>query len=150
MADKLSKERRAENMRRIRSRHTAPEIAVRRLLRTMGGLTGYRLHRKDLPGAPDIAFVGRRKAIFVHGCFWHGHSCKEGVREPKSNVEYWLPKIRRNKERDAAHIRELASLGWNSLTIWECELKHERNTINRLRCFLRGTSKKRTGNGEEE
>lgn len=107
---------RSENMRRIRSSDTAPEIAVRLLVRTLG-FPGYRLHRKDLPGKPDIAYVGRKKAIFVHGCFWHGHDCKEGSRRPKSNTGYWLPKIENNARRDAAHVAELQSKDWSVLVV---------------------------------
>lgn len=113
---------RSENMRRIRSSDTAPEIAVRLLVRALG-FPGYRLHRKDLPGKPDIAYVGRKKAIFVHGCFWHGHDCKEGSRRPKSNIGYWLPKIENNARRDAAHVAELQSKDWSVIIVWECELR---------------------------
>jgi DNA mismatch endonuclease, patch repair protein len=113
---------RSENMRRIQSKDTAPELAVRQLVRSLG-FTGYRLHRKELPGKPDIAFLGRKKAIFVHGCFWHGHDCKEGTRRPKSNVDYWLPKIAGNASRDAKHVAALQEAGWTVLTVWDCELK---------------------------
>lgn len=87
---------RSENMRRIRSKNTAPELAIRHVLRSLG-YTGYRLHRKELPGKPDVAFIGMRKAILIHGCFWHCHECKEGLSRPKSNPAYWPPKIERNK-----------------------------------------------------
>ncbi|HBO8167734.1 DNA mismatch endonuclease Vsr [Pseudomonas aeruginosa] len=126
---------RSENMRRIRGKNTGPELAVRGLLRALG-FTGYRLHRKDLPGRPDVAFVGRRKAILIHGCFWHGHDCKVGLREPKSNRDYWLPKIERNRRRDAAHMVELARLGWSVLTVWECELRDLETLEARLTSFL--------------
>ena len=126
---------RSENMRRIRSKNTAPEIAVRQLVRELG-FPGYRLHRKDLPGKPDIAFVGRRKAIFVHGCFWHGHDCREGSRRPKSNPGYWLPKIENNAKRDAAHTAELKANGWSVLTVWECELRNALDLTQRLGRFL--------------
>lgn len=122
MADKLDPERRSENMRRIRSKDTSPELTVRRELRALGH-TGYRLHRKELPGKPDIAFLGQRKAILIHGCFWHRHDCKEGRREPKSNLEYWLPKIARNQQRDAEHQEALNAAGWSILLVWECELR---------------------------
>ena len=135
MTDKLSAERRSENMRRIRSCNTSPEIMVRRVLREIG-FTGYRLHRRELPGRPDIAFIGRRKALFVHGCFWHGHSCKEGIREPKSNVEYWRSKIMRNRERDSAHLIAMRHRGWAVLTIWECETRDMPRLNLRLRQFL--------------
>lgn len=120
--DKISRGRRSANMRAIRSRDTKPELIVRQVLRTLGH-TGYRLHRKDLPGRPDIAFIGKKKAIFVHGCFWHGHDCKEGKRTPKSRVGYWGPKIKGNRDRDARHRLSLEKLGWQILTIWDCEIR---------------------------
>lgn len=127
---------RSENMRRIRSRDTMPELAVRRALRGLG-FTGYRLHRRDLPGNPDVAFIGRRKAIFVHGCFWHGHSCPEGLRKPKSNTEYWLPKIERNRERDVQAIRRLRAAGWSVLVLWECEIADSDLLKDALAEFMR-------------
>lgn len=120
--DKLTPSRRSANMRAIRSKNTKPEMIVRQAIRG-AGYTGYRLHRKDLPGRPDIAFIGRRKAIFVHGCFWHGHDCKEGGRRPQSRAEYWLPKIAGNQERDARQHAELEAAGWDILTIWDCETR---------------------------
>jgi DNA mismatch endonuclease (patch repair protein) len=126
---------RSENMRRIRSKDTGPEITVRKLVRGLG-FTGYRLHRKDLPGKPDLAFVGRKLAVFVHGCFWHGHGCKEGLRRPKSNAGYWLPKIASNVERDASHVSKLVDLGWSVLTVWECDLSNPTDLAERLRRFL--------------
>lgn len=113
---------RSRTMRAVKSRNTSPELAVRRLLRE-NGLTGYRLHRKDLPGKPDVAFIKRKRAIFVHGCFWHGHDCPRGNREPATNVEYWRKKISNNRRRDLIHIAKLEQLGWAVLTVWECELK---------------------------
>lgn len=126
---------RSENMRRIASKNTTPELAVRQALRALG-FTGYRLHRKDLPGKPDIAFIGRRKAILIHGCFWHGHSCKIGSREPKSNRSYWLPKIERNRQRDQLNQIELARLGWTTLTLWECEINKPDSLRHRLAEFM--------------
>ncbi|WP_259397709.1 very short patch repair endonuclease, partial [Burkholderia cepacia] len=109
---------RSDNMRRIRSKDTAPEMAVRRLTHGLG--YRYRLHRKDIPGKPDLVFPARRKVIFIHGCFWHQHpGCREG-RPPKSNAAYWLPKLERNQQRDKAALEKLAALGWNALVIWEC------------------------------
>jgi DNA mismatch endonuclease, patch repair protein len=122
MADKLTPERRSENMRRIKSAGTKPELAVRRVVHYLG--YRYRLHRKDLPGKPDLVFGPRRKVVFVHGCFWHGHddpACLDG-RAPRSNEAYWLPKLARNKERDAASIATLEAAGWRVLVIWECEV----------------------------
>lgn len=126
---------RSENMRRIRSKDTTPELATRRLIRALG-FTGYRIHRKDLPGKPDVAFIGRKKAIFIHGCFWHGHDCKEGIRRPKSNQAYWLPKIDRNRQRDAKHRGELTQLGWDVLIVWECELRDTAELAGNLRAFM--------------
>ena len=108
-------------MRRVGSKDTGPELTVRRLLTSLR--LRYRLHRKDLPGAPDIVLPGRRLALFVHGCFWHGHDCKRGARAPKTNADYWRAKIARNVARDAASLAALADLGWWAEVIWECELK---------------------------
>ena len=113
---------RSEIMARVKARDTKPELLVRRRLRALGH-SGYRLDRRDLPGRPDIAFIGRRRAIFVHGCFWHGHDCKRGARAPKTNAEYWRAKIARNVARDARAERDLGALGWRTLILWECELK---------------------------
>jgi DNA mismatch endonuclease, patch repair protein len=123
-------------MRAVRSQNTAPERAVRKLLRPIA--PGYRLHRKDVPGAPDIAYLGPKRAIFVHGCFWHGHPCARGARTPKANADYWIGKIARNVARDARHQQELAARGWRVLIIWECELKDESALECRLRDFLAG------------
>lgn len=126
---------RSENMRRIRARDTRPELVVRKLLRQLG-YSGYRLHRKELPGNPDIAFIGRRKAILVHGCFWHAHSCKVGQRKPTSNLEYWLPKISKNQQRDVLNAQRLKDLGWDVLTVWECETKDANQLTDRLAKFM--------------
>ncbi len=107
-------------MRAVKSRDTSPERAVRKLLTAMG--YRYRLHSKKLPGAPDIVFPSRKKVIFVHGCFWHGHSCKRGARTPKTNVTYWRAKIARNVARDARRTLELRRLGWKAKIVWECEV----------------------------
>jgi DNA mismatch endonuclease, patch repair protein len=128
---------RGENMRRIRSVDTVPEMAVRRTLRQLGH-TGYRLHRRDLPGKPDVVFVGRKKAILVHGCFWHGHDCAEGSRKPKSNQDYWLPKIERNRERDAVNEQRLADAGWSVLVVWECEIRDADDLARRLEALMGG------------
>jgi DNA mismatch endonuclease, patch repair protein len=126
---------RSENMRRIRSKDTGPELTVRKMLRDLG-FAGYRIHRKELPGKPDVAFVGRKKAVMIHGCFWHGHDCKEGLRKPKSNPDYWLPKIERNRERDAQHLSEMERLGWSMLTVWECELREPAKLAAKLAAFM--------------
>lgn len=107
---------------------------VRRLLTRMG--YRYRLHRADLPGKPDIAFVGRRKAIFVHGCFWHGHDCPRGARMPRANADYWRAKIARNRARDAETGEALARMGWLRLVVWECELRDPAALRRRLDGFL--------------
>jgi DNA mismatch endonuclease (patch repair protein) len=132
--DKLTPERRSANMRAIRSKGMKPEMVVRRIVHSLG--YGFRLHRKDLPGKPDLAFIGRKKAIFVHGCFWHQHSaCREG-RPPKSNQEYWGPKLQRNMERDRKAVDDLAEQGWQCLVIWECELGDDVALRGRLTEFL--------------
>lgn len=123
-------------MRAIRSKGMKPELAVRRLVHAMG--YRYRLHRHDLPGRPDMVFPKRRKVIFVHGCFWHQHpdpDCKL-VHRPRSNLEYWEPKLRRNQERDEAHRARLADLGWEVMVLWECEVKNGAGLAQRIQDFL--------------
>ncbi len=112
---------RSATMRAVKSRDTAPERQVRKLLNRLA--PGYRLCRADLPGKPDIAYGKRKLAIFVHGCFWHGHDCPRGARMPKTNRPYWEAKIARNRARDVASLQALAALGWRTLVIHECELK---------------------------
>lgn len=123
-------------MRAVKSKDTAPELAVRRLVYALG--YRFRLHRRDLPGKPDLVFYGRRKVIFVHGCFWHGHKCTRGAREPKSNTEYWHSKIARNRERDTQNTARLTALGWCVHIVWECELRDQAALAQRLRGFLEG------------
>ena len=130
MTDVFTPEQRSRVMARVRGKNTRPELAVRRLLWRAGHR--YRLHRRDLPGSPDIAFIGRRLAVFVHGCFWHGHDCSRGARAPKQNAEYWRAKIARNRARDTAAEVALAAQGWRTLTVWECELKDEPALLARL------------------
>ena len=132
MVDKLSKEKRSKNMRAISSKNTKPELIVRKLLTALG--YRYRLHRKDLPGRPDIAFIGRKKAIFVHGCFWHVHTGCAISHIPES--DFWQQKLKRNQERDAAAIVNLRSNGWQSLIIWECELKELELVSQKITLFL--------------
>ena len=108
-------------MRAVKSRDTSPELAVRALLRPIA--PGYRLHRADLPGKPDIVYGPRKLAIFVHGCFWHGHDCARGARMPKANADYWRAKIARNRARDAKTLAAYAAMGWRALVVYECELK---------------------------
>lgn len=119
--DRLSKNARSELMARVKSKDTKPEKAVRILLSKMG--FRYRLHRTDLPGSPDIVFSSRRKVIFVHGCFWHGHNCKAGRNTPASNKQYWTAKLERNIKRDKSNRQSLAAIGWQTLIIWECKIK---------------------------
>ncbi|MNS36130.1 Very short patch repair protein [compost metagenome] len=123
MTDKLTPERRSANMASIRSRDTAPEMAVRKLAHALG--YRFRLHRKDLPGKPDLVFPGRKAVIFVHGCFWHQHpdpQCKDG-RRPKSRPGYWGPKLDGNLTRDARRQAELEAAGWKVLVVWECRTR---------------------------
>lgn len=125
---------RSENMRRIRSKNTAPEMTVRHLVHGMG--YRYRLHRKDVPGKPDLVFPQRRKVIFIHGCFWHQHrGCREG-RSPKSNTAYWLPKLERNQARDRDALKQLAALGWDVMVVWECETTDSHALAGKLQDFL--------------
>lgn len=131
--DTLSPKERSERMSRVRSKDTKPELCVRQLLSSMG--YRYRLHLRSVPGNPDIAFSRRKKAIFVHGCFWHRHKNCPNCRLPKSNLEFWKPKLEGNKKRDAKKHRELKKAGWQFLVIWECELNDGRLPV-RLRSFL--------------
>lgn len=108
-------------MRAVKSKDTTPEMVVRRLVHGMG--YRYRLHQKDLPGKPHLVFAGRRKVIFVNGCFWHSHDCPRGARQPKANADYWKAKIGRNVTRDADSAAALQASGWQVLTVWECETK---------------------------
>lgn len=127
-------EARSAVMRAVKSRNTKPEMLVRRAAHALG--YRFRLHRKDLPGSPDLVFPARRKVIFVHGCFWHGHDCPRGSRMPKTNADYWRAKIARNMARDERAREGLAALGWGTLTIWECELKKNERLAERLKSFL--------------
>jgi DNA mismatch endonuclease (patch repair protein) len=123
MTDVFTPEKRSSVMRRVKGKNTRPEMQVRRLLTRMG--LRYRLHRKDLPGKPDIVMPGRKLAVFVHGCFWHGHDCARGARVPKANRDYWLSKVGRNRARDLEETAALEACGWRVLTVWECTLKDE-------------------------
>lgn len=133
MADRISPEARSRLMMKVGSRNTGPELHVRSLLHLMG--YRFRLHRKDLPGTPDIVLPGRRTVVFVHGCFWHGHECRAD-KMPKSRTEYWGPKIDANRSRDIRKRRELRKLGWRVLVIWECDLKDENRLGRKLSAFL--------------
>lgn len=120
-------------MSSIRSSATQPELIVRQAVRSLG--IGYRVNRRDLPGSPDLAFIGRRKAIFVHGCFWHQHGCALTGKTPRKRVDYWAPKLRRNVERDIEAAKRLEALGYRVLTIWECEVR-SLDLRARLKVFL--------------
>jgi len=121
VSDVYPADKRSAVMRRVKGRDTTPEVKVRRALTALGAR--YRLHRKDLPGSPDIVFPGRRLALFVHGCFWHGHDCARGARVPKANRDYWVAKLARNRARDAWSRTALEAGGWRVEILWECELK---------------------------
>lgn len=127
---------RSKTMRAVRSKNTGPECAVRRMAHSLG--FRFRLHRKDLPGTPDLVFPKYYAVIFVHGCFWHGHNCPRGSRTPKANAEYWRRKLERNKMRDAKALSDLLSAGWRVQTIWECELKDCERLKSAIVSFLSG------------
>lgn len=120
-------------MQSVKTKDTGPELSVRRVLFAAG--YRFRLHRKDLPGSPDVVLPGRKKAIFVHGCFWHGHGCAKG-QASKSRLEYWGPKLATNQARDAKNVSALNALGWDVLTVWQCELSDMKTLIDRLGTFL--------------
>ena len=124
---------RSANMRAIRSKNTSPEKAVRSLVHRLG--YRFRLHRKDLPGTPDLVFPSRRKVIFVHGCFWHSHDCKPGL-VPNTNRDFWIPKLKQNADRDRRNIEALTANGWQSLVIWQCELKDLPAISVKIKTFL--------------
>jgi DNA mismatch endonuclease (patch repair protein) len=132
--DTVSKKRRSEIMSLVRGRDTRPEMDVRRMVHAMGH--SYRLHRRDIPGIPDLAFIGRRKVIFVHGCFWHRHTGCSSTRMPKSNVVFWREKLQANRRRDRTNQRRLAAMGWRFLVIWECELRNATAVRSRIAAFL--------------
>lgn len=132
--DTLSPEHRSWLMSRVKSTDTMPEWVVRRLFFAMG--YRYRLHVRALPGKPDIVFVGRKKAVFVNGCFWHGHKGCRYSRLPKTRVEYWREKRDKNRSRDRASIYALQALGWKVLTVWQCELKNIETLTQKLHDFI--------------
>lgn len=134
MTDVFAPEKRAAVMRAVKARDTGPELKVRAMLRTLGHR--YRLDARDLPGRPDIVQRGRRKAIFVHGCFWHGHDCARGARQPKANADYWRAKVARNRARDEASLTALSTTGWSCHVVWECALKDPASTTAALGAFL--------------
>lgn len=132
--DNLTPEQRKHTMRSVHSENTKPEMLVRRLVHGMG--YRYRLHQKDLPGNPDLVFSSRRKVFFVHGCFWHGHSCSRGKKRPKTNEEYWHKKLERTQARDLNNQNLLRHNGWDVMVIWECQLSDIDETRERISKFL--------------
>ena len=136
MTDTLTVAARSERMGRIRGKDTKPELLVRRFIHGMG--YRYRLHRRDLPGTPDIVLGRLAKVVFVHGCFWHRHPdpvCKL-ARMPKSRLDFWSPKLEGNRNRDIRHQSELDEIGWNVLVVWECQMRDREQLQNVLRAFL--------------
>jgi DNA mismatch endonuclease (patch repair protein) len=123
-------------MQSVGTHDTGPELTVRRLLHRLG--YRYRLHAKKLPGKPDIVFPGRKKAIFVHGCFWHSHGCPKG-QAPKSRLDYWEPKLKTNSARDRAQLAALQTLGWSVLTVWQCEIFDPDALRAKLSAFIEGS-----------
>lgn len=132
--DVYDKAKRSEVMRKVKSQDTGPEMVVRRLLFREG--YRYRLHVKELPGKPDIVFRGRKKIIFIHGCFWHQHPGCPLASRPVSNEDFWNAKLDRNVVRDSGHMQALEYDGWKVLVVWECELKHHDVLLQRLKEFL--------------
>ncbi|MEQ9568133.1 MAG: very short patch repair endonuclease, partial [Pseudomonadales bacterium] len=137
MADRISAPQRSANMAAIKSKNTKPEMVVRRVVRSLE--VGYRLHRRDIPGNPDLSFIGRRKAIFVHGCFWHQHEDADCplTHVPQSRLEYWHDKLARNKARDIINQTKLSHDGWQVLVVWECETRNLSNLTRKISKFLR-------------
>jgi len=136
MADTLTVVERSRRMSRIRGKNTKPELVVRRLVHAMG--YRYRLHRRDLPGVPDIVFIRRRKVIFVHGCFWHRHpdsDCRL-ARLPKSRLDFWREKLEDNRRRDKRNEARLRAIGWGVLTVWECQIKNKTSLKIKIADFL--------------
>jgi DNA mismatch endonuclease (patch repair protein) len=137
-------------MGRVRHKNTSPELLVRRLVHKMG--YRYRLHRRDLPGCPDLVFPRLRKIIFVHGCFWHRHlaaDCKL-ARLPKSRQDFWVPKLEANRTRDARNQEALSTAGWEVLVVWECELRHKEQLENNIKRFLEGPCEQSSSSLERE
>jgi DNA mismatch endonuclease (patch repair protein) len=132
--DTLTTEQRSERMSLVRGVDSGAELTVRRIAPRMG--FRYRKHRRDLPGRPDMVFAGRRKVVFVHGCFWHRHDCPAGRRWPKSHLDFWKSKLERNWERDNETLPQLTEAGWEALVIWECETRDPRTVETLLASFL--------------
>lgn len=133
--DKLNQDQRSYCMSQIRGKNTKPEMIVRSITYKLG--FRYRLHYQKLPGKPDLVFPSRKEVIFVHGCYWHRHTCRKGKSIPATNTEMWMEKLKRNKERDKENRKELRKLGWEVLTIWECQIKNTKKLINRIENYIK-------------
>lgn len=131
--DRLTGEQRSDLMSRVRGKDTGPELVVRSVLHRLD--YRFRLYARDLPGSPDLVFPSRRKVVFVHGCYWHGHDCKRGRTQSKTNPNFWAQKLGDNKARDRRVLRELASRGWRVEVVWQCELK-DGTWLERILRFL--------------
>ncbi len=138
VTDTLSRKERSERMSRIRGKDTKPEMLVRRLVHGMG--YRYRLHRRDLPGIPDLVFPRHKKVIFIHGCFWHRHPAPacQLARLPKSRLDFWKPKLESNRRRDVSNEARLRRLGWEVIVVWECEIGDKEQLGNKIQTFLGG------------
>ena len=137
--DVFSEEKRSEVMRAVKDANTKPELKLRKALFARG--FRYRLHARDLPGKPDLVFPRYRSVIFINGCFWHGHDCARGARVPKSNRDYWLAKIARNKARDEDIVKALAALGWRAYIVWECSLQKVDDAADKAARWLKRAEK---------
>lgn len=137
MTDLFSRRKRSAIMARIGGKDTAPEIKIRRLLHALG--YRFRLHRKDLPGTPDIVLPRHCKVIFVHGCFWHGHPRCRRATLPTTNINFWQMKIGNNKKRDNRAQRQLRAMGWKLLVVWQCHMKNMQMLADKLTTFLEAT-----------
>lgn len=140
MTDIYSRDKRSQIMARVRASGTRPELVVRQVAHRLG--YRFRLHRKDLPGRPDLVFPRHRKVVLVHGCFWHGHENCRKARRPGSNAAFWDAKLARNIERDRQTLTALTCSGWRVLTVWECETRRPEQLAERLRGFLSSANPK--------
>jgi len=131
--DTRTAKKRSEIMRAVRTANTGPEMEVRSILHRLG--FRFRTHNRELPGRPDVVLRRHRKVVFVHGCFWHGHRCSKG-KLPKSRLNYWAPKIATNKKRDTQNLAAIRRLGWQSIVVWQCELRNRRKLVKRLNAYM--------------
>lgn len=139
MTDRISPELRSQIMAKIRGKNTHPELVVRSLVHRLG--FRFRLHKQELPGKPDLVFPRHRKILFVHGCFWHGHGCRRG-KMPQSRLDYWKPKIERNRTRDESNLLQLTNMGWRTLTLWECEIQDLSLIERKIKRYFLGSNGK--------